>query len=66
LRLYPYSTWLGIALMLAVAASTFFVDGLKLTVPAFIAFLLAITIAYWAVRRRRTMLTAGRPTGDLA
>src|SRR5690242_8234006 len=32
LALYPYSTILGIVALLAIAGSTFFVDGLKLTV----------------------------------
>ncbi|MFZ0036283.1 MAG: amino acid permease [Candidatus Acidiferrales bacterium] len=52
LRWYPYSTILGIAALLGIAASTFFVDGLQYTVPAFIPFLLVISIAYWIVRRK--------------
>ncbi len=52
LRWYPYSTILGIAALLGLAASTFFVDGLQYTVPAFIPFLLVISIAYWIVRRK--------------
>ena len=52
LVLYPYSTILGIVALLAIAASTFFVDGLKFTVPAFLPLLVAMTVAYWLARRR--------------
>jgi L-asparagine transporter-like permease len=52
LHWYPYSTILGIAALLGLAASTFFVDGLQYTVPAFIPFLLLISLAYWVVRRK--------------
>ncbi len=52
LRFFPYSTALGIAALLGIAASTFFVDGLRYTVPAFAPFLLLISIAYWMIRRK--------------
>lgn len=52
LRWYPYSTILGIVALLGITASTFFVDGLQYTVPAFIPFLLVISIAYWIVSRK--------------
>ena len=52
LHWYPYSTILGIAALLGLAASTFFVDGLQYTVPAFIPFLLLISLAYLVVRRK--------------
>ena len=52
LVLYPYSTILGIVALLAIAGSTFFVDGLRLTVPAFVPLLAAMTVAYWVARRR--------------
>jgi L-asparagine transporter-like permease len=51
LRFFPYSTWLGIAALLGIAASTFCVDGLQYSVPAFAPFLLLISLAYWKVRR---------------
>src|SRR5271170_6185975 len=54
LRFYPYSTILGIAALLGIALSTFFVDGLRYTVPTFVPFLAIVSIAYWVVRRRRT------------
>jgi L-asparagine transporter-like permease len=52
LRLYPYSTLLGIAALLGVTLSTFYVDGLQYTVPAFLPFLLLISFAYWRIRRK--------------
>ena len=52
LRFYPYSTFLGIAALLGITISTFFVDGLEWTVPGFAPFLVIITIAYWFTRRR--------------
>jgi amino acid transporter, AAT family len=55
LHWYPYSTILGIAALLGLAASTFFVDGLQYTVPAFIPFLLLISLAYWIVRRKEEL-----------
>jgi L-asparagine transporter-like permease len=51
LRFFPYSTWLGIAALLGIVASTFFVEGLQYTVPAFAPFLLLISLAYWKVQR---------------
>src|SRR5271155_3939036 len=52
LRFFPYSTYLGIAALLGITISTFFVDGLQWTVPGFAPFLVVITIAYWFTRRR--------------
>lgn len=52
LRLYPYSTLLGIAALLGITLSTFYVDGLQYTVPAFAPFLLLISVAYWRIRRK--------------
>jgi amino acid transporter, AAT family len=54
LRFYPYSTILGIAALLGIAVSTFFVDGLQYTVPTFAPFLAIVSIAYWIARRRKT------------
>lgn len=47
LPFFPYSSLLGIAALLGIVASTFYVDGLRYTVPAFTPFLLLITIFYW-------------------
>jgi L-asparagine transporter-like permease len=51
LRFFPYSTWLGIVALSGIAASTFYVEGLQYSVPAFAPFLLLISLAYWKVRR---------------
>jgi len=53
LRFFPYSSLLGIAALLGLAASTFYVDGLQYTIPAFAPFLLLMSLAYWKVRRAR-------------
>jgi hypothetical protein len=37
---------------LGIAASTFYVEGLQYTVPAFAPFLLLISLAYWMIRRK--------------
>jgi amino acid transporter, AAT family len=47
----PYSNWIGIAALLGITASTFFVDGLQYALPAFLPFLLAMSLVYWRVRR---------------
>jgi len=47
----PYSNWLGVAALGGISISTFFVDGLKYAVPAFLPFLLALSLVYWRVRR---------------
>ena len=51
---HPLFTLLGILLLLAIAATTFFVDGLQWSVPAFCIFLGLISILY--LRGRRTRL----------
>jgi AAT family amino acid transporter len=53
LRFFPYSTWLGIVALLGIAVSTFYVEGLQYTVPAFAPFLLLISLAYWRLKRRK-------------
>jgi AAT family amino acid transporter len=47
----PYSNWLGIAVLAGVTASTFFVDGLRYAVLAFLPFLLGMSLVYFRVRR---------------
>src|SRR5438552_12172821 len=51
LRFFPYSTCLGIAALLGIAVSTFYVQGLQYSVPAFAPILLLLSLAYWKVRR---------------
>jgi AAT family amino acid transporter len=52
LRWYPYSSIVGIAALLGITVSTFFVDGLQYTVPCFIPFLIVISLFYWTIRRK--------------
>lgn len=58
LHFYPYSTWLGVLAIVGIAVSTFYVDGLQYTVPAFLPFLLLVSIGYWRVRGREKRFTA--------
>ncbi len=51
LRVHPFFTLLGILLLLAISVTTFFVDGLQWSIPAFCIFLTLISILY--VRERR-------------
>ena len=55
----PYSNWIGITALLGLTASTFFVDGLQYALPAFLPFLLAMSLVYWRVRRRPQFKKAG-------
>jgi L-asparagine transporter-like permease len=64
LHWYPYTSIVGIAALLGITVSTFFVDGLQYTVPMFIPFLVVISIAYWIVRRKGELPpVAGTPAG---
>jgi amino acid transporter, AAT family len=49
---HPFFTIAGIASLLAISATTFFVDGLRWSVPAFAVFLGLISLLYWRGRRR--------------
>ena len=57
--MHPLFTVLGILLLIAISVTTFFVDGLEWSVPAFCVFLGLISFLYWRGRRR----SARRPTG---
>ena len=59
LRFFPYSPLLGLAALLGIAASTFYVDGLQYTVPAFAPLLLLMSFAYWWIRRKGGTLARG-------
>ncbi|HUA84715.1 MAG TPA: amino acid permease [Bryobacteraceae bacterium] len=50
---YPYTTIVGALSIAAILATTWFVEGMRVTLIAGVPWLLAITIAYLAVRRRR-------------
>jgi amino acid transporter, AAT family len=52
LRAHPFLTIVGIVLLLAISVTTFFVDGLQWSVPAFSVFLGVISLFY--LRNRRT------------
>lgn len=58
IRFYPYSTWLGVIAVAGIALTTFYVDGLQYTVPAFLPFLLLVSVAYWRVRSRENRAAA--------
>jgi AAT family amino acid transporter len=47
----PFSPMLGIAALLGITIATFFVEGLRYTVPSFAPFLLIISLIYWKIRR---------------
>lgn len=54
MRAHPLFTLLGIALLLAAALTTFFVDGLQWSVPAFAIFLCLISLIYWRSRATKS------------
>jgi amino acid transporter, AAT family len=51
LRAHPFFTVVGILLLLAISVTTFFVDGLQWSVPAFLVFLGAISVGYGSRQR---------------
>src|SRR6478672_1497047 len=53
LRAHPFFTVTGIALLLAISVTTFFVDGLQWSFPAFAVFLAIISLLYLRNRRRK-------------
>jgi len=56
----PFSNWIGIAALLGITATTFYVDGLQYAVPAFLPFLFVVSIIYW--KSRRVIQAAGKRT----
>jgi AAT family amino acid transporter len=58
IHFYPYSTWLGVIAIAGIALTTFYVDGLQYTVPAFLPFLLLVSIAYWRIRGKENRAAA--------
>jgi amino acid transporter, AAT family len=54
LRAHPLFTLTGIVLIITVAVTTFFVDGLQWSVPAFSVFLVLISLLYRRIRRQET------------
>jgi AAT family amino acid transporter len=51
---HPLPTIAGIAILFAIACSTFWVEGLRYTVPAFIPLLLSMSVVYWSHRAQRS------------
>ena len=51
LRAHPFFTAVGILLLLAISVTTFFVDGLQWSIPAFSVFLGIISLLYLLSRR---------------
>ena len=54
LRAHPFFTVLGILSIIAIAITTFFVDGLQWSVPAFSVFLGLISLLYLRIRRQES------------
>jgi amino acid transporter, AAT family len=52
LPFFPWTTIAGIVLVTAITLSTFAVPGLRYSVPAFLPFLLLMSIAYWRLQKR--------------
>jgi L-asparagine transporter-like permease len=55
LRAHPLFSVVGILLLLAISVTTFFVDGLQWSVPAFSVFLGLISLLYLRSRLRKTV-----------
>ena len=56
---HPFFTLAGIALLIAISMTTFFVDGLRWSIPAFAVFLALITLVYLRNRGRKIATTGG-------
>jgi amino acid transporter, AAT family len=48
----PFSNWIGIAALLGITATTFYVDGLQYAVAAFLPFLFVVSLLYWRSRHQ--------------
>lgn len=55
LPLFPFSTLFGIGALIAIAASTFYVNGLRYTIPGFVPYLFLISLAYLIGKRRKEL-----------
>jgi AAT family amino acid transporter len=58
LHLFPLANILGIVVLVAIACSTLFVEGLRYSVPAFAVLLAIISLLYWKVQHGRTARAA--------
>ena len=59
LRAHPFFTLAAILFIVAIAATTFFVDGLEWSVPAFSVFLILISLLYLRIRRQEASRVKG-------
>ena len=50
---YPYTSLLGAAAIVAILATTWWVEGMRVTLIAGLPWLAILTVAYWIVTRRR-------------
>jgi amino acid transporter, AAT family len=57
----PHSQIAALIALTAIAISTYYVEGLKYSVPSFIPFLLVITAFYWTSKRRNCSKRRGSP-----
>jgi AAT family amino acid transporter len=48
----PYSQIIGLIALIAIVLSTFYVEGLRYSIPGFLPFLLLITLFYWSLKRK--------------
>jgi L-asparagine transporter-like permease len=54
LRAHPVFTLVGIVSIVAISITTFFVDGLQWSIPAFAVFLVLISLLYLRIRQKET------------
>jgi len=55
----PFSEAAALIALACIVVSTFYVEGLQYSVPSFLAFLLAVTVFYWVLRRRNLNRQSG-------
>jgi AAT family amino acid transporter len=55
---YPYTSLLGMAAIAAIIATTWWVEGMRVTMVAGLPWLALLTAAYFVVRRRQTRSSA--------
>jgi L-asparagine transporter-like permease len=52
---FPYLTLLGLALMIAILLSTWFVEGMAITLKAGAVWMIVVSVAYLGYRRKATL-----------
>jgi L-asparagine transporter-like permease len=60
----PFSEVSGLIALACIVVSTFYVEGLRYSIPSFLTFLLAITVFYWTLRRRILKRRSGSEHAD--